>query len=162
MKKIQIDLVKKLEQIKQEKEELEKIKEILEDTNPKIDISNVYVLEKKGIYYLVYKQVQPIVGRSLSGIGPLSKGYSSKLIDIFDNQIVYEKSSIRELEKKELLQEIPGDRSTYYYIYIIPIIELEPNLLVYIDKKVPLYVLIQLYYKLNKVNVNAKVLKKEK
>lgn len=51
----------KLDEIKKEKAELLKIKEILEDTTPKIDISNGYVLEKGKIYYLVYKQVKKIM-----------------------------------------------------------------------------------------------------
>mgnify|MGYP003469152936 CR=1 FL=1 len=34
---------------------------------------------------------------------------------------------------------------------------MKPNLLAYLDKKVPLYVLQNLYYKLNNIDINSKI-----
>ena len=49
-----------------------------------------------------------------------------------------------------------------YFAYFYPIHEVDRNLLAYINKQVPLYILQQLYYRLNRIDVNAKILKKEK
>lgn len=84
-------------ELEKEKQELLFIKEQLDNTMPKIDISNVYVW--------------------------------------YDNDI-------------------------YSYAYLSPIYAVDRNILAYTDKMVPMYVLQQLYYKLNNVDVNAKILKK--
>ena len=47
-----------------------------------------------------------------------------------------------------------------YYAYFYPIYEADRNILAYTNRLVPLYVLQQLYYRLNKIYVDAKILKK--
>lgn len=154
---------KKMEQLKkeleQEKQQLLLIKEQLEDTSPKIDIYDVYIWENKGIYNIVKLYIQNIRGNTWRGFGPVKNGYESTLVDIFSNHTVYQKSSTMKIEKEEY---VAGETlAEGYYAHLIPICEIEPNLLAYADKKVPLYVLQQLYYNLNKVDVNASILKKE-
>ena len=137
----------KLEEIKKEKEELLKIKEVLEDINLKIDISDVYVLEMKGIYYLVYKQEKEIVG--INYLKGSCNGYESTLIDIFSKKVILKRDSIKKIHRNDVMCDDINDFGGRYSIELIPICELEPSLLVYPNKQVPEYILIQLYYKLN-------------
>jgi len=148
------------EQLKIEKQELLFIKDQLENTTPKVDISNMYVWKDKNLCSIVRLDIQKIHGRSFGGVGPKTDGYLSTLIDIFTNNILYQKSSIKKINTKQF---IPGE-TLYegYYAYLIPLHEVDKNILAFANKKVPLYVLQQLYYKLNNVDINAYVLKKEK
>jgi len=158
---------KRLKQIEEEKQQLEKekqellfIKEQLEDSTPKIDISNVYVWENKGVYSIVRLDIQEFQGRDYCGYGKLVDAYQSTLIDIFSNNIIYLKSSTRLIEEKEWMSGAkPGDG---YYARLLQLHKVDKNILAYANKKVPLYVLQQLYYRLNNVDVNAYILKKQK
>lgn len=157
---------KKLKEIEEMKQELERekqellfIKEQLEDSMPKIDISNVYVWEDKGVYSIVKLDIQKIRGVNKFFMMEVD-GYGSTLIDVFSNNVIYQKDSMSKIRREEnILGETIGEG---YTAYLIPICEVDKNLLAYTDKKVPLYVLQQLYYKLNNVDVNAYTLKKEK
>ena len=50
-------------QLEEEKKELLFIKEQLEDSSPKVDVSNIFVWEDKGVYSIVKLDVQLIHGR---------------------------------------------------------------------------------------------------
>ena len=139
------------------KQELEFIKNQLEETSPKIDITNVYVFEKNGIYSFVRLQVEKIEGLWLNTFQV--EGYLSTLTDIFSNQIIFEKCARNHIDKKEIIID---NNQTISWASIKPIYEIEHNLLAYIDKKVPQYVLQQLYYKLNNIDLNCPILKKTK
>lgn len=148
------------EQLELEKQELLFIKEQLEDTSPKVDISNLYIWKDKGIYSIVRLDVSDCRGRAWGGVGKMVDGYQSTLTDIFTNKVIYEKTSVEKINNKEYISGNTLENS--YYAYFYPIHCADRNLLAYTDKIVPLYVLQQLYYKLNNVDLNAKVLKKEK
>mgnify|MGYP003502473020 CR=1 FL=1 len=80
------------------------------------------------------------------------KGYKTTLINIFDNSIVHQKKSTYELFREE---NIFDDDNKSHPITCYPIYEVEPSLLAYADKKVPMYVLEQIYFRLNNINVNS-------
>ena len=145
------------EQIEKEKKELQFIKEKLEASTPMVDISDVYVWLYKGEYSIVRLNVEKIRGRLLNGNGPLVDAYCSTLFDIFTNNVIYQKKSIDKIQQKELV-----NINEPQIAYLSHIKHFDKNLLAYIDKKVPLYVLQQLYYRLNNVDVDAYVLKKKK
>lgn len=148
------------EYLKKEKEELLFIKEQLENTTPKIDISNVFVWNDKNTYSIVRLDVQNIRGKTLGGFGEEVDGFYSTLTDIFTNQIIYEKSSTCKIQSKERIVFSIHNKDNYY-AYLYPIYRFDNNLLAFVDKKVPLYILQQLYYELNNIDVNAYTLKKE-
>ena len=158
---------KQLEKIKYqlqiEKQELYFIKEQLEDMTPKVDVSNVYIWKDKNICSIVRLNTQKIRGRCFAGGGSEVEGYSSTLVDIFTNNIVFKKNSRQRINENEIMVENKYSSSQeYYYAQLIPLYEIDNNILAFADKKVPLYVLQQLYYKLNNVDVNDYVLKKIK
>lgn len=66
-----------------------------------------------------------------------------------------DKIKSEELIKKGLLEDS-------YFAHFFPIYAADRNILAYADKKVPMYVLQQLYYKMNNVNAKAHILKKNK
>ena len=161
-KKQSREMENKLLEIKREKEELLKIKELLEDTTPKVDISNVYVWECDGISSIVRYYVKPIVGNALSGAGPIKNGFESTLIDIFSEQIVYKKCSTQLIEERELVKDVAG-KYTNKYARFNYILDVDKRLLVYPDKKVPKYILQQDYYLLNNIDITKlKILNKGK
>lgn len=94
-------------------------------------------------------------------MGEYIEGYSSTLTDIFTNEVIYQKNSANMIERREkkINYKNPSDS---YYAKFFPLFGADKNLLAYTDKKVPLYVIQQLYYRLNNVDVNAPVLKKIK
>lgn len=145
------------QELQKEKEELLKIKEMMENTNNPdyIDISDIHVWCDKGIYYLVRMEVKNITGRSSRIIGTVN-GYHSILIDIFTNKIVYEKKSINKISSHEIIE----DGTIRYYAHLSSIYDQEHNLLAYADKKVPRYILQQIYYRLNNVDLSDKILTK--
>ena len=155
-----------LKQIKKEKEELFLIKEELlfikeqlEDGTPKVDISNVYVWKDNGLYSIVKLNVEKFRGATWGGLGRERNGFRSTLVDIFTGKTIYTKCSLELIKSEEWINY--GSLVTDgYYAHLIPIYKIDNNILAYADKKVPLYVLQQLYYKLNNVDVNAKILKK--
>lgn len=161
-KKQSREIENKLLEIKREKEELLKIKELLEDTTPKVDISNVYIWECDGISSIVRYYVKPIVGRSLGGAGAIRNGFESTLVDIFSEQIVYKKCSIELIKERELVKDLTG-KYTNSYARFNHILEFDKRLLVYPDKRVPKYILQQDYYALNYIDITkSKILNKGK
>ncbi|MBQ3020689.1 MAG: hypothetical protein IJD92_00515 [Bacilli bacterium] len=154
-KKLQ-DIETARKKLEEEKQELLFIKEYLEDKSPKIDISNIYVWEDAGVYSIVQLEVQKIRGKDWIGIE--TDGYLSTLIDIFTNNVVYQKSNLEKIKRKEFI----SGENLYdgYYAHLISLYEVDRNLLAYADKKVPLYVLQKLYYRLNNVDLKSYALKK--
>ena len=94
------------------------------------------------------------------GLGKEVDGYHSTLTNIFTNEVIFEKNSMNKIESEELIRKDSLENS--YFAHFFPIYAADRSILAYADKKVPMYVLQQLYYKLNNVNVNAQVLKKTK
>ena len=133
-----------------EKEELLFIKNKLNDISPKIDISNVYVFREFGISYIVNLYIEHFDYQTR--FNKKIKGYKTTLINIFDNIIFNQKKSTYELFREE---NIFDDDNKSHPITCYPIYEVEPSLLAYTDKKVPMYVLEQIYYRLNNINVNS-------
>ena len=147
-------------EISREKAELQFIKEQLEDTSPKVDITYVHVFQKYGINYLATLYIEPISGTNW--MNQPTKGYHSYLVDIFSNEVLFDQNNINPLHRKETIYANPLHSSESYDITCTPICEVVPELLAYPNKQVPAYVLQQVYYKLNSVNVNSKTLRKEK
>lgn len=148
-------------QLENEKQELLFIKEQLEDSTPKIDVSNVYIWKDKKLSSIVRLDIEKIRISYLPMTSLGIDGYRSTLTDIFSNALIYKKESTDIINKKESIDsEDFFGRS--YNAFLLPLHEVDRNLLAYANKKVPLYVLQQLYYKLNKVNANAYTLKKQK
>lgn len=137
---------KELEIIKKEiikaKNELEAIKQLLEEKCEKIDISNIYVFSYGGISYLVY-------------INKVDSVYN-EVIDIFNNQIIfhYFKHDIegRQRINMEYKERFNGKDT---YATLVPIIENNPDLLIYVDRQVPSYVLQKYLYKLNNLDIRS-------
>ena len=151
---------KRLQEIEKEKQELLFIKQQLEDITPKVDISNIYVWKENRIYSIVKLDIQKIRGTCAFLGGKEVDGYESTLIDIFSNNVIYQKDSIEKIKREEY---IPGkELGQGHDALVLPIHEVDKNILAYTDKKVPLYVLQQLYYKLNNIDINAYALKKQK
>ena len=142
-------------ELENEKKELLFIKKLLEDQTPKIDISNVFVWYDNGLYSLVRLEVKKIKGKNC--FGNIEDGYESNLIDIFSNCLVYRKTAVDTINSKEYVSTGEGGR----YANLYPIHKFYTDILVYADKKVPLYVLQQLYYRLNNVDVNVYKLEKK-
>ena len=159
LKKIQSEKEELLilkEEIIKEKNELLRIKQIMEEKTPKIDINDVYDFYLDGIHTFVKQHVTNIEGTLLYG-GARTYGYEITLKNIFDNSTVYQASQTSKLNRKEYVgYYIRNSKETI--AYITPIHELDRNLLTYTDKQVPLYVLQQLYYQLNNVDINSPLL----
>lgn len=149
---------KRLQELEKEKQELLFIKQQLEEVTPKIDISDIYVWEENGIYNIVQLNIQKCHG--INPFGQEVDGYISTLIDVFSNKIVYEKSSTNTIKSKELIYDRKKVKDSYY-AYFYPVYQADRNLLAYADKKVPLYVLQQLYYRLNHINIKSYGLKEK-
>jgi len=145
-------------ELEKEKQELLFIKEQLDNTMSKMDISNVYVWYDNDVYSIVRLEVENIQGRACRGHGKRVNGYRSTLIDIFTNDVLYQKCSVDKIGSRELI--LNESLTDNHYAYLSPIYTVDRNILAYTDKMVPMYVLQQLYYKLNNVDVNAKILKK--
>jgi len=146
-------------ELEYQKQELQFIKDQLEDTSPKVDITGVNIVKKNGIKYLAHAFSEPCTGRN--GLGVAVKGYESTLVDIFSNQVIHKKTSIYPLQRKEEVFIDTGNYKESYVITCTPICEVVPELLAYPNKQVPEYVLQQVYYRLNNVNVKSKILQKE-
>lgn len=155
-KKRLIEIKEKEEYLEKLKKELLFIKQNLEDTTPKIDISDLYIWSENGLNSIVRLNVKKIHGRTIFGD---EDGYESTLVDIFSNKIIYTKSSVDLITSK---QWVDKSYKEGYYAYLTPLHKFDNNILAYADKKVPLYVLQQLYYKLNNVDINGCVLKNNK
>ena len=109
-------LEKMKQQIEIEKQELIFIKEQLEDSTPKVDISDLYIWKDKGISSIVRLEVEKIDGQNYRGRNV--SGYQSTLIDIFTGKIVYQKNSTRMMEKKEVM--LGNNLTNTYYSYFYP------------------------------------------
>ncbi len=135
---------KELEIIKNEiikaKNELEAIKQLLEEKCEKIDISNIYVFSYGGIFYLVY-------------INKVDSIYN-EVIDIFNNQILFNYFR-HDIERRQRINMEYNERynGEDTYATLVPILEDNPDLLIYVDRQVPEYVLQQYLYKLNNINI---------
>jgi len=145
------------EMLQKEKESLLKIKEMMENTNnyDYIDITNVYVLYKDGIYSFVELKEEEIVVVSFPDTR--MPKYKSTLIDIFTNQQVYQKISELKIEPYENVFE--GNRIVDTFS-IRPIYKKYHDLLIYVDKKVPRYILQYLYYELNGIDITKPKMQK--
>ena len=155
-KKILEEIKEERRKLSEEKEEILKLKEIMTSSYPKIDISYVYLCEEKGIYYIGKLYEKKIKGRLYGGKGPLSDGYEATFVDIFNKNIIFKKGSRDKIGRKVCIFEDDTLRN-YHYVHLTPICEIEPNILAYLDKQVPLYVLQNLYYKLNNIDINSKI-----
>ena len=71
-----------------------------DDLETKIDISNVYVFENKEIYYLTKLFIRNIIGHYYGGKDVLVYEYESTLINIFTNEIIFQKNSINPIYTK--------------------------------------------------------------
>ena len=156
-KEIEIKLeqiIKEKEALQKEKEQLLKIKEMMENTNyvDTIDISNVYVWRKGDVCYFVELKEEKITKKIHQELELSS--YNQTLTDIFSKKIIYETSN--KIERFFEIEEL----GVVYRTYLTPICEREHNLLIYADKKVPKYVLLQLYYNLNGIDLTEPTLKK--
>ena len=136
----QIETARK--QLELEKQELLFIKEQLENSTPKVDVSDMYVWKDKGLCSIVRLDVKKFRGRNWGGIGQEVDGYLSTLTDIFSGNIVYQRSATEIIQRKQYIRG--KNFGEGYDAYLLPLHEVDNNLLAYIDKKVPLYVLQQL------------------
>ena len=140
---------KELEIIKKEiikaKNELEAIKQLLEEKCEKIDISNIFIFSYGGISYLVH-----IINKVDSVY------YEVK--DIFNNQIIFDYFK-HNIERNYRINMEYNERynGVDSYATLIPIIEKNPDLLIYVNRQVPEYVLQQYLYKLNNIDITNHV-----
>lgn len=160
-KKLLKQIEEERKKLNEEKEELLRLKEIMTSSYPKIDITYVYVCEENGMYYIGKLYEKKIRARLLGGKGPMSDGYEATLLDIFNKNVIFTKASRERVGRKVCIFEDDTLRN-FHYIYLTPISEIEPNLLAYFDKKVPLYVLQNLYYKLNNIDLSSKIFNEPK
>lgn len=149
-------------EVRKEREQLEFIKSLLEDNSPKIDISNVYVFKNNKIKYLVRYEITD--GRVEVPLEKVDRNerYQSNLRNILNNKIVYKTFQKGILKRKIYIESssLYNLKGEEYNAKLTPILEVDPNLLAYTDGLVPKYLLEQLSYKLNHVEVNAPVLQK--
>lgn len=152
---------KTLENIKREKEELLEIKRMLEDNSEKVNITNVFLLNRKGHFNFVELKSTKISGTTALSKGRVIDGYHSELIDIFSRVIVYEKNHVDPIQTEEYVADRYGD---CYKAYLNPITMADKNLLKYVDNMVPKVVLQRLFYKVNNVDITneTKILSKNK
>lgn len=155
-KKILEEIKEEKRKLEKEKQELLKLQEIMSSSYPKIDITYLYVCEENGRYHIGKLYEEKIRGRLYGGKGPISNGYEATFVDIFNQNIIFKKGSRDRIGRKVCIFEDDTLRN-YHYVHLTPICEIEPNLLAYLDKKVPLYVLQNLYYKLNNIDINSKI-----
>ena len=121
----------------------------MENTNyvDTIDISNVYVWRKNHVSYLVELKEEKAIEKSSGGME--FHGYKVTLTDIFSKKIIYEKFFTVKIGRIEEIIEL-GVR---YTTSLTPI---------YADKQVPRYVLLQIYYNLNNIDLTSPALKNNK
>ena len=77
-----------------------------------------------------------------------------------DGKVIYQRSATETIQRKEYISG--KTLRDGYYAFLIPLHEVDNNLLAYTNKQIPIYILQQLYYKLNNVNVNALTLTQKK
>ena len=135
-KKLLEEIQEERKKLEKEKQELLKLQEIMTDCYPKIDIKYVYICEENGIYHIGKLYEKKIRGRLYGGKGPMSDGFEATLVDIFNQNIIFKKSSREKITRKVCKFEDDTLRK-FHYVYLTPICEKEPNLLAYLDKKSP-------------------------
>ena len=133
----ELELIK--ESIIKEKEELEAIKEILEDKSKKIDISNTFIFTYGSLSYLVNLETIDSVHYNLR--------------DIFNNQIIFNIISRGGNERQIYMRSNQNFNGQDEYADIYPILEDNPEFLIYVDRQVPEFLLQQYLYKLNNLDV---------
>lgn len=143
-----IELKKELESVKKENMFLKHRIQSTEETEPLINISDVYIFKIDGIYKIVKLVIKDIIGNSL--FEKNISGYESKLIDIFSGLTIYSKTSKIILSPKYF-----EDCKNYK---LIPIYKVESALLAYTNNLVPIYILKRLYYSLNQVDLSSPIL----
>ena len=158
----QIEVAK--QQLEKEKQELLFIKNQLEETTPKIDISNVYIWEEQEVCSIVKLEIKKLKPNTLEEEKAGTVRYLSTLTDIFTNNIIFKKESTETIKEVQWIikENYEEDFVGGYYAFLSPLSESDKNILAYTDKKVPLYILQQLYYRLNKIDISDYILKKEK
>ena len=139
LKKRQKELEIMKKEIIKAKNELEAIKQLLEDKSKKIDISNTYIFTYGGLSYLVNLETIDSVHYNLR--------------DIFNNQIIFNIISRGGNERQIYMRSNQNFNGQDEYADIYPILEDNPDLLIYVDRQVPEYVLQQYLYKLNNINI---------
>ena len=84
------------------------------------------------------------------------------MIDIFSKQIIYEEFNEGILKEDFHIGKYNkcNSKNNDYIAKLIPILEVEPNLLAYSDRNVPIYILERLNYKINNIDVKAPILQK--
>ena len=135
-KRILKETASKLEQIENEKKELHLMKKVLEDSSPKVDISNLYVYEENRIYFIVERIDKETIGRAVY-YNKAVKCVRTTLIDIFTKKAIYDELNLVKMTSS----------------YLKPILSVDHSLLVFPDQKVPFYLLQQLFYKLNNISL---------
>ena len=155
--------LKKIEEEKMQllliKEQLLHIKQYLDDNSPKIDISNVCVLFKDDIYYIVKRYDENITGM---WAGVITEGYKTTFVDVFSNNIVYEWKNKSQMNQTAIVGAGEFGCTHICEIKIFSLENYERGVLAFPDKKVPLYVLEQIYYNINGVDLSAPILRKQK
>lgn len=141
------ELISILTHIKTEKEELMKIREILTNKDNLINITNVYVFENEGFKY--------IVDLKETKLGTLNNAVKTEFYDVFSKNKLH-------LELGKYIEQIKNYGINEYSGKVTKIEIVEPALLAYPNKLVPSYVLQQIYYQINSIDLNAPVLKKIK
>lgn len=143
-----VDLDNKLNDIRKEKEDLIKLKELLNQEGMLIDITDVYVYEPNddNVKYLVKLEDRHYL--------KTSNYFTSHLIDIFSNNELYKEVCKFDSIKIKGMNKLFGK--------IIPLHKYEPAILAYPDKLVPEYILRQIYYNINNINLDAPILRKKK
>ncbi len=147
---------KKLEEIEKIKKELNYIKEQMGEKNKLIDINNLYVWECNGKFNIVNLDIKEIYGRTW--IGAEVKAYKSTLKDIFTNEVIYILRNTRKIRSREKI----NDGNKQHIAYLKPICKVNKKLKLYPNKKVPLYILQEMYNQINNVDNKEIILKKNK
>lgn len=132
-------------EIERQKQELLKIKEILDSNSTKIDITDVYMLTLNNVKYFVRINSKKIIAYSPFFEKNIPAN-NIQLYDIFSNNCILEKTSLDSID--EMLKNIDLQR----------IWEAKKELLIYVDKMVPDYILHQLFCKLNNLNLSSQTL----
>lgn len=129
---------KRLNEIRQEKNELKNIRSLMDEEASLIDITTVYIVEIDNIKYLAYLEK------------PLSKVCLFK--DIFSNEDIWKGIGSNLDEALNRSHSKPTS--------VARLKDVEPVVLAYPNNLVPDYVLKQIYYSLNNVDLNNPILKK--
>ena len=149
------------EELQKEKEELLKLKEIMENQNSnnpdRIDISDVYIWFNNGIKYFVRLEEKKEQGLDI--MKRTVDGYKSTLTDVFSGKILYKQFQTIPLKSPLVMKDIDGD---LYDTILQPICEKKRSLLIYVDKRVPRYILQKYYYEANCLNISDIEIEKTK